>query len=152
LTQATFQTDLALNPYFVGSTPFIEHVQKGDSIPMVPKHRLSVTGNYHPAQGWTASLIGLYVSTQFHLNDEENAQPRLPGYFVLNSRLAYERPVPGGLLSGFLMVNNMLDRRYSTQGIIAPNTLTGGGAPERFIVPAPGLAIYGGLSYRFESF
>ena len=96
--------------------------------------------------------MGLYVGTQFNLNDEENAQPRLPGYFVLNSRLAYERPVPGGRLSGFLMVNNMLDQRYSTQGIIVPNTRTGGGLPERFIVPAPGIAIYGGLSYRFERF
>jgi len=151
-TEATFRSDLTLNPYFVGGNPFIEHVQKGDSIPMVPKHRLSVTGNNQPTPGWTVSLMGLYVGTQFNLNDEENAQPRLPGYFVLNSRLAYERPVPGGRLSGFLMVNNMLDQRYSTQGIIVPNTRTGGGLPERFIVPAPGIAIYGGLSYRFERF
>ena len=149
-TEATFRTDLALNPYFVGFTPFIEHVQTGDTLPMVPKHRLSVTGNYHPTPEWTLSLIGLYVSTQFYLNDEENAQPRNPGYFVLNSRLSYETVVPGGRLTGFLMLNNILDQKYSTFGIIAPNTVTGGGAPERFIMPAPGIAIYGGLSYRFE--
>ena len=149
-TQATFQTDLALNPYFVGFNPFIEHVQKGDSLPLVPKNRLGVTGNYHPAEGVTVSLIGLYVSTQFMLNDEQNAQPRVPGYFMLNGRVSYERPVSGGRLGGFLMLNNMLDHKYSTSGILAPNVLTGGGAVERFVVPAPGLAIYGGLSYRFE--
>jgi outer membrane receptor protein involved in Fe transport len=97
-------------------------------------------------------MSGLYVSTQFHLNDEQNTQPRLPGYFVLNGRVSYERVVPGGRLSGFLMVNNLLDQKYSTQGIIFPNALTGGGALERFVVPAPGIAFYGGLSYRFEGF
>lgn len=149
-TEATFQGDLALNPYFIGFNPFIENVKKGHTLPLVPKNRLSVTGNYHPAAGWTVSLTGLYVSTQFHQGDEENAQPRIPGYFTLNSRIAYERPVPGGHLSGFLMLNNMLDQRYYTSGIMAPNTLTGGGVVERFVMPAPGIAIYGGLSYRFE--
>ena len=151
-TQATFQSDLTLNPYFnvASGNPFLEHVKKGDSIPLVPKNRLSVTGNYHPASGWTVSLTGLYVSTQFYQGDEENAQPRIPGYFTLNSRIAYEQPVPGGHLSGFLMLNNMLDQRYYTSGIMAPNTLTAGGAVERFVMPAPGIAIYGGLSYRFE--
>jgi outer membrane receptor protein involved in Fe transport len=117
---------------------------------LVPKNRLAVTGNYHPASGWTVSLTGLYVSTQFFQGDEENAQPRIPGYFTINSRIAYERPVPGGRLSGFLMLNNLLDQRYYTSGIMAPNTLTGGGAVERFVMPAPGIAIYGGVSYRFE--
>jgi len=48
------------------------------------------------------------------------------------------------------MVNNLLDQRYATSGILASNTLTGGGATERFVVPAPGIAIYGGLSYTFK--
>lgn len=123
-------------------------IQVGDSFSQVPKHRLSVTGNVHPAEGWTMSLIGMYVSTQFFQNDEENVQPRLPGYFVLNSRIAYERPVPGGRLSAFLLANNLLDQKYSTSGIIATNASTS--QQERFIVPAAGVAIYGGLSYRFE--
>jgi outer membrane receptor protein involved in Fe transport len=70
----------------------------------------------------------------------------------MNARASYERPVPGGRLSAFFMVNNLLDQKYSTQGIFFPNALTGGGALERFVVPAPGIAFYGGLSYRFEGF
>ena len=147
-TEATFQTDLTLNPFF----PFVENVQKGDSFPLVPKHRLSLWGNYRPIPGLTISLGGLYVSTQFLLSDEENAQERLPGYLVLNGRISYEQPVPGGRLEGFLTLNNILDREYYTSGIIFPNAKTGGGAVERFLVPAPTIAIYGGLSYRFESF
>ncbi len=126
-------------------------VTPGDTFPLVPKHRIGATGNFHPIAGWTFSLTGLYMSTQFFLNDETNSQPRLPGYFRMDARLAYERSVPGGLLRAFLMVNNILDQKYSTSGIIATNVLTGGGATERFVVPAPGIAIYGGLSYIFNA-
>ncbi len=127
-------------------------VTPGDTFPLVPKHRLGITGNFYPVSGWTVSLTGLYVSTQFFLNDETNSQPRLPGYFRMDARVAYERSAPGGLLRAFLMLNNVLDQKYSTSGIIASNVLTGGGATERFVVPAPGIAIYGGLSYTFNAF
>jgi iron complex outermembrane receptor protein len=127
-------------------------VTPGNTFPLVPKHRLGVTGNVYPADGWTISLTGLYVSTQFFLNDETNTQPRLPGYFRMDARVAYEKSVPGGLLKLFLMLNNIFDQKYSTSGILASNVLTGGGATERFVVPAPGIAIYGGVSYTFNAF
>jgi len=141
-TEATFQS--AFN---ISTT---KTIMPGNTIPLVPKNRFSVTGNVHPGDGLTLSLIGLYVGSQYYLNDETNTQPQLPSYFLLNGRLAYERPVPGGQLTGFLMLNNILNQKYSTSGTIASNTLTGGGALEQFVVPAPTFAIYGGLSYRFE--
>jgi iron complex outermembrane receptor protein len=141
-TEATFQS--AFN---VSTT---KTIMPGNTIPLVPKNRFSVTGNVHPRDGLTLSLIGLYVGSQYYLNDETNTQPQLSSYFLLNGRLAYERPVPGGQLTGFLMLNNILNQKYSTSGTIASNTLTGGGALEQFVVPAPTFAIYGGLSYRFE--
>ena len=141
-TQAEILTPLKLSDSRV--------VTPGNTFPLVPKHRVGITGNFRPVSGWTFSLTGLYVSTQFFLSDEANSQPRLPGYFRIDARVAYERSVPGGLLKAFLMVNNLLDQRYATSGILASNTLTGGGAIERFVVPAPGIAIYGGLSYTFN--
>ncbi len=141
-TEATFQS--AFN---ISTT---KTIMPGNTIPLVPKNRLSVTGNVHPREGLTLSLIGLYVGSQYYLNDETNTQPQLSSYFLLNGRLAYERPVPGGRLTAFLMLNNILNQKYSTSGTIASNTLTGGGALEQFVVPAPTFAIYGGLSYRFE--
>lgn len=141
-TEATFQS--AFN---ISTT---NTIMPGNTIPLVPKNRFSVTGNVHPMEGLTLSLIGLYVGSQYYLNDETNTQPQLPSYFLLNGRLAYELPVPGGRLTGFLMLNNILNQKYSTSGTIASNTLTGGGALEQFVVPAPTVAVYGGLSYRFE--
>ena len=152
-TQATIESDIGITPFYhdqSGGTAYKETVKRGSTFAQVPKHRLGVTGNYHPGEGWTLSMQGLYVSTQFHMNDDANVQARIPGYFVTNVRLAYERPVPGGHLSGFLSLNNLLNHQYSTSGIIAANNVTGGGAVERFVVPAPGLAVFGGLSYRFE--
>lgn len=127
-------------------------VDVGDSFPLVPKNRLSVTGTVHPAKGLSLSLSGLYVSTQFLQGDESNTRDRLPGYFVLNGRVAYEHAVPGGILKGFLSVNNLLDNNYFTSGIYATNRITGGGAIQEFVVPAPGIGFFGGLNYRFESF
>lgn len=141
-TDATFQSMFNLSA--------TRTVVPGNTIPLVPRNRLSATANLHPVEGWTLSLIGLYVGSQFYQNDETNSLPRLPSYFLLNGRISYERPVPGGRLNAFLMCNNILNQRYSTFGTIAANTLTGGGAQEQFVVPAPTLAIYGGLSYRFE--
>ncbi len=127
-------------------------IKVGDSFALVPKNRLSVTLTAHPTQEWSLSLNGLYVSTQFLQNDESNSKERLPGYFVLSGRIAYERPVPGGRLSAFFMINNILDTEYFTSGIFANNNITGVGASEAFVVPAPAIALYGGLSYRFEAF
>ena len=46
-TQAEFRSQFNLS-----ST---RTIQVGDSFSQVPKHRLSVTGNVHPAEGWTRS-------------------------------------------------------------------------------------------------
>ena len=145
----TYTEAVFLTPIKLSATQIIE---RGDSFPLVPKHRLGVTANFTPVSEWTFSLTGLYQSTQFFLNDEPNSQPRLPGFFTLNGRVTYERQVPGGRLAAFFLMNNIWDQKYFTSGILAANILTGGGATERFVVPAPGIAVYGGLSYRFESF
>lgn len=122
-------------------------VDAGDSIPLVPKQRLSVMGHLYPAPGWIVSLIGLYVGPQFSLGDDANAFGKIPGYFVLNGRVAYETKVPGGKLSAYLMMNNLTDHEYSTFGSVGDGTT---GPFGRTFVPAPGIAIFGGLNYRFE--
>jgi iron complex outermembrane recepter protein len=114
----------------------------GDSIPLVPKHRLSVMGHLYPAPGWAVSLIGLYVGTQFAQGDEANAFERIPGYFVLNGRISYETKAPGGKLTAYLLLNNLTDHEYSTFGTASQFGRT--------FVPAQSISLFGGLSYRFE--
>ncbi len=126
---------------------------EGDTLPLVPKNRLSVIGNFYPVEGVTVSMMGLYASTQFLQNDEGNNLTRLPGYFVLNGKASYQRQVPGGSLKVFLQINNLLNSKYFTRGIYAPDRLPGGdGSVVRFVIPAPGIAVFGGLSYQFNAF
>lgn len=126
-------------------------VQVGDEFPLVPRHRVGGVLNVHPAKEWTVSLTGLYVGSQVYLRDEDNTQPHLPGYFVMNMRIAYDRQVPGGRMTAFVLLNNITNNQYYTFGSISPNTLTGSSlTPVQFVIPAPSIAVYGGLSYRFE--
>ncbi len=125
-------------------------VMRGDEFPLVPRHRVGIVLNAHPTKEWTVSFTTLYVGSQIYLNDETNVFPRLPGYFVLNMRLAYERPVPGGRMTAYVLLNNITNNQYYTFGSIASNTLTGIGGLERFVVPAPSISVYGGLSFLFN--
>ncbi|MGD9728389.1 MAG: hypothetical protein AB7V39_18635 [Nitrospiraceae bacterium] len=83
------------------------------------------------------------------MNNKNDVQPWLPGLLSPDSRISYEGPVPEGRLNGFLIVNNMLDQQYSTNRIMAVNVLTGGGALKQVVVPASGIALYGGRRYWF---
>lgn len=149
-TEATFQSNVITSPFFLMGSPFVENISVGDSFPMVPKHRISAIGNYHPMPGMTLSLIGLYVGRQFLLNDSSNSRSRLPSYFILNAKASMERSVPGGVLKGFLMLNNITDANYFSQGIYFPNLLTGGGGLEQFVVPGTPFNVYGGISFEFD--
>lgn len=145
-TEAIFQSRFS----DFGGIRGAQTVEAGDSIPMVPKHLLALGVNYRPVEGVTASLNGLYVSTKFLFGDEANAEKRLPGYFLLGARVAYERKTPAGTFGAFLQVNNLLDTKYETLGRLAFNFTTN--ATEAFMIPAPGISVFGGLSYRFDAF
>jgi outer membrane receptor protein involved in Fe transport len=130
------------SPFNLSATRVVE---VGDSFPLVPKHRLGAIVQYRPTSAWILSVSGLYASTRFYNNDEANAFPRLPGYFLLSGRVSYDQPVPGGKLSFFLQGNNLLNTKYSSYGILS-------GAGVRNESPAPQFAVYFGISYRFEAF
>ncbi len=146
-TEATFQNSFS---DFNGNEGLGQTVEKGDTIPLVPQNQLALGVNYRPAEGFTVSLNGLYVSTKFLVFDEANAGKRLPGYFLLNGRTEYERRVSKNVvMSMFLQASNLLDTKYETRGIFAFNFTTF--VTEPFYVPAPGISVFGGISFRFEA-
>jgi outer membrane receptor protein involved in Fe transport len=127
LTKATFESNVLL---------FSGQVQKGDEFPLVPRHRASTGINVRPLDGLTVSLLGTYVGSQYLLNDEPNEGKKLDDYFVLNTRLAYEWKS----LTAYFSVNNLTHQKYTTFGILGD---------ERFLVPAPGINVFGGISFRY---
>lgn len=149
-TEAQFRSQINFGS---GGSGTMRNADVGDTLPLVPKNRLSVIGNLRPIEGVTLTLMGLYVSTQILQNDEGNISPRLPGYFVLNGKAAYQRQVPGGILKVFLQINNMLDANNFSRGIYAPDRIPGGdGSTVQFVVPEAGFAMFGGMSYQFNAF
>jgi outer membrane receptor protein involved in Fe transport len=129
--KATFETDVLL---------FSGQVKKGDELPLVPRHRVSVGVNTYPIEGLTVSLFGNYVGSQFMQSDEPNQAKKVADYFVLNSRIAYQ----WRQWTAHVAFNNLTDRKYSTSGI-----LVGFPFNEPFRVPAPGFNVFAGLSFRY---
>lgn len=136
--KATFESD-----FFVPGINFIDpprSVRKGNELPAVPRHRLGTGVNLRPFDGWTFSLLGNYVSNQYQLRDEPNRAKKVPDYFVLNSRIAYQ----WRQWSTQIMLNNLTNRKYSTSGILVGDPFN-----ESFRVPAPAFNVFAGLSFRY---
>jgi outer membrane receptor protein involved in Fe transport len=127
VTKSTFETDVLL---------FSGQVKKGDELPLVPRHRVAVGAHWYPLDGLTVSLMSNYVARQFLLNDEPNNAKRLADYFVLNGRAAYQ----WRNWTAQMILNNITNRKYSTFGIL-------GTEPNR--VPAPGINVFAGITFRY---
>jgi len=138
LTKATFEADFFIPGINAVDPP--RPVVKGDELPLGPRHRIGLGVNVRPLEKLTVSLFGNYVGEQYQLRDEPNAAKKLADYFVLNSRIAYQWRE----WTAHLTLNNLTDRKYSTSGILV-------GAPfnESFRVPAPGINVFAGLSFRY---
>jgi outer membrane receptor protein involved in Fe transport len=130
--EATFENDAVL-----ASGP----VRAGNDIPLVPRNRVGWGVNVSPIEGLTFSLAGLYVGEQFLSGDEANLAKTLDPYYVMTGRVSYRR----GPLTLFLQGNNITDAEYEVWGVLA----FGG---ERFLMPAPGASVFGGVILEFSGF
>jgi len=81
-TRATFQdrVDLA-----TPASPGVESVRPGDSLALVPAHRINAGVAYHPWAWLTLTLDARYVAPQFLRGDEVNRARPLPAYWVADA-------------------------------------------------------------------
>jgi iron complex outermembrane recepter protein len=148
-TEATFRDDLELStPRFAAGcvvAPCVQSVRKGNDLPLVPRHRVNAAVEYQPWPWLTLWLSGSYVGSQRLRGDEENVEPTLAPYVVVNGgiRAQWKR------VAGFVTVNNLLDERYETYGTFAHNAKLPDAPMERFLTPALPIHVIAGLSYRF---
>jgi outer membrane receptor protein involved in Fe transport len=155
LVDATFESPLTLsspsNP--AADASGLIHVTPGNKIPGVPENRLKFILEYDITDRWTVGGSGILSSGQYAFGDEANQNPQVPGYFVLNLNTKYRITEHIQL---FALVDNVLDRKYSTYGLYAP--VAGLPAPElpsgvvtnqRVESPAAPIAAYGGVRVTF---
>ena len=107
---------------------------------------------------WTVGATVNVVSSFYYVGDESNQLAPIPGYAVVNLHSTY-RPVPH--LEVFASINNLLNRKYATWGILSdptgigapgipPDGVTNGpGVDNRFLSPAAPFEIFGGLRLTF---
>jgi len=125
-------------------------VEPGDRLPGIPLHSAKLGLSRVLLKGWTVALESILSSSRFFLGDQGNDQEPIAGYGILNLRSSY--PI-NDRLEVFATVNNLLNYRYATFGVLAELELELEEAPgiedSRFVGPGAPRGIWGGLRIRF---
>jgi iron complex outermembrane receptor protein len=159
--EATFESALTVpspsNPYQDQNGNI--HVVPGDQLPGIPHHRLKLGADYLLIPQLTVGASLNLVSDQYYFGDESNQNGAMPSYHVLGLHASYQASRRFEL---FARIDNVLDAKYSTYGILSDPTgvgapgvpadgvTNGPGVDNRFQSPAPPLAIFGGIRIRFD--
>jgi iron complex outermembrane receptor protein len=143
--QATFRSALTVpspsNPHQDALGDI--QVEPGSHLPGIPDHRLKLGADYKILPQWTVGATLNLVSSFYYVGDESNQLAPIPGYTTVNLHSSY-KPVPH--LELFASINNLLNRKYATWGILSDPT--GVGAPG---IPADGVTNGPGVDNRFLS-
>jgi iron complex outermembrane recepter protein len=153
-TDATFRTPLDLNS---GSNPAADdngqiHVNPGDRIPGIPRHRANLVVDYSVTSQLTVGGEAVAQSSAYRFGDESNLTAPVGGYAILDLNAAY-RPIDH--LTLFVVVNNVLNKRYDTYGGFGPigdvpwPNIPGGVTDPRTASPGTPVVAYGGVRLSF---
>jgi iron complex outermembrane receptor protein len=154
--QATFRSALTVpSP----SNPFQDddgdiQVTPGDRMPGIPENRLKLGADFKIIPQWTVGATLNVVSSSYYVGDESNQLPPLPSYSVVNLHTSYK---PFAHFEVFASISNLLNRKYSTWGILSdPTGINAPGIPadadtndpgvdNRFQSPAAPFEVFGGM-------
>ena len=171
LVDATFQDDLVLPaPNTPGAEdcpdvtvpagveePTCNFVQKGDTLPGIPRNRIKAGFEYWITSQWKFGSDLIWASDQFFFGDEANNNTPLSGYTRVDLHTSYDITEN---IQVYGLVKNLFDKRYGLYGTFfdteeANGAAVGAGLGDEFfndprsITPAQPFAIYGGLKMTF---
>jgi iron complex outermembrane receptor protein len=133
-------------------------VGAGDRMPGIPEHRVKLGADYRIIPPWTIGATVNIVSSFYYVGDESNQLAPIPGYAVVNLHSTY-RPVEH--IELFATIDNLLNRKYATWGILSDPTgvgapgipangvTNGPGVDNRFLSPAAPFQAFGGVRITF---
>jgi outer membrane receptor protein involved in Fe transport len=146
---ATFETPFtalsATHPDAVnGQIP----VPSGAHIPSIPRHIVKVGLGYLSSFGLSAGVNVVGNSSQYLRGDEANRLAPIPGYVIVNARVAFRFWSHAQV---FLLADNLFDASYSTFGVLgnATNVLGPGYDSPRFLGPGAPRAAWAGIDLSF---
>lgn len=124
-------------------------VKPGDTLPLMPRNRVTLTGEYLVTNAWRVGTDLRVQSGSYLAGDQSNQEPKLPGYTTVDLHSSYSISQNWEL---FGEVENLFDKRYYTYGAfteldgLPPNfNLTN----PRTYSPAIGRVFYGGVRVKF---
>lgn len=115
---------------FFGREILAEVVADGQTVPLVPRHKLSSHIELHWPEPLTTRLTVIYTGEQFAGNDWFN-NVRVPSYTLVNFDVRWDL-AEGVQLFG--AIENLLDEEYAGVYFATGNL----NAPARFVYPSPG--------------
>lgn len=134
-------------------------VEPGDRLPGIPLHRIKTGLEYRILPRWSVEGSLIVVTDQYYFGDESNQLAPMPGYHVVDLSTKYSVNRHFEL---FLSLDNVLDSKYATYGILSDPTgigapgipagavTNGPGVDNRFESPADPFAAYGGFHLYLE--
>jgi outer membrane receptor protein involved in Fe transport len=149
LMSATFETPFsALSANHPDAVNGAIAVPAGARIPGIPTHIGKATASWTGGSGLSAGANVVANSGQFLRGDEANLLAPLPGYVVLNLRIAYALARP---LTAFALLNNVFDARPATFGVLgdAAGVLGPAFTSPRFVGPGAPRAAWLGIDLRY---
>jgi len=142
---ATFETPfMALSETHPDAVGGLIHVPTGAHIPSIPKHLVKVALGFRSSFGLSAGVNAIASSGQYLRGDEANLLAQVPGYVVVNARVAYR---VWSHASIFVLANNLFDTKDSTFGVLGDATEVLGPAYDspRFLGPGAPRAAWLGV-------
>ncbi|MGF6779911.1 TonB-dependent receptor [Paraburkholderia sp. GAS334] len=99
-------------------------VKSGDKIPGIPANTVKLRIDYSPFAKWNIGTNLSYRGSIFARGDENNqdVNGKIPGYFLIDLDTTYNVTKQ---LQIFGSIKNLLDKKYSTFGIVGENFFNG---------------------------
>jgi outer membrane receptor protein involved in Fe transport len=122
-------------------------VPAGAHIPSIPQHLGKASLTYLASFGLMVGVNVVAESGQYYRGDEANLLPQVPGFVVVNTRVAYQIVKT---LSVFVLADNVFDARYSTFGVLGNATAVLPGYDDvRFQGPGAPRAGWAGMELHY---
>lgn len=115
-------------------------IGSSNRLPGVPRHDAYARLSWGGELGWNANVTAQYMS-DIAANDANTAFA--PSYAVFNLAGGYGTDLGSTRLSGFLRINNVLNRRYAGSVIVDDSNAA-------YFEPAPGFNVFAGITAEFH--
>jgi iron complex outermembrane recepter protein len=131
-------------------------VLPGNQLTGIPQQAFKLRADYDVDEKFTVGMNWIAVSGQYPRGDENNqdVNGKIPGYGVINLDARYQVDKQ---LNFFIKINNLLNKKYYTFGVLGENFFTGPGntydrintRPELFVSSAAPIGAWLGVEYKF---